>query len=78
MSLISDYFSKSFFFSVIGISVGILRMLNFVSSRFIYLVRTVPLDLCFACKGGGMSPLKRSEIGDQNLQLLSSVTELWR
>ena len=49
-------------------------MLNFVSSRFIYLVRTVPLDLCFACKGGGMSPLKQSEIGDQNLQLLFSVT----
>ena len=41
-------------------------MLNFVSSRFIYLVMTI---LYFACEGGGLSPLKQSEIVDQNLQV---------
>ena len=39
-------------------------MLHFVSSRFIYLVMTILLDLYFACEGGGLS-----EIVDQNLQV---------
>ena len=69
MSLISDFFLKIFFFSGINISVERLRMLNFVSSRFIYLVMTILLDLYFACEGGGLSPLKQSEIVDQNLQV---------
>ena len=62
-------FLENLFFSGINICVERLRMLNFVSSRFIYLVMTILLDLYFACEGGGLSPLKQSEIVDQNLQV---------
>ena len=68
MSLISDFFSFSF--SVIKVSVETLRVLNFVTSRFIYLVMIFLLlnflDSCFACESDDISPLKQSEIGDLN------------
>ena len=34
-----------------------------------FIVMTVLLDPYFACEGSDMSPLKQSEIGDQNLRV---------